>query len=177
MLIQLYWTFVKAGLASFGGGYSVLPMIQSDVTSHGWVSLSSFKEIVSLAGTAPGPIATNAATLIGYRVEGVAGAATATIGMITPSLLIVVLLSAFLVKVRDRQSVKAIFYGLRPIVTALIVFSAIHFGMPGTLEALGDWRTIATLVIAAGCVAGVMKYRVHPLAVIAASAVAGIVLF
>ncbi|PAD78751.1 chromate transporter [Paenibacillus campinasensis] len=177
MLWQLFWVFVKIGSISFGGGYAVLTLIQREVEARGWASPSEFQEIVALAGMAPGSIATNAATLIGYAEAGIAGAVLATIGVILPSLVIVVAVTAFFFRLNSNEWFKSSFYGLRPIVTGLIIYAAIHFGLGGRSEPWISWSTAGTLLITAGCLALVIKYKLHPFAVIVLSAAAGIVLF
>ena len=177
MLWQLFLVFIKVGLISFGGGYAVITLIQREVSEKGWVSAADFQEIVALAGMAPGSIATNTATLIGYSEAGILGAITATIGIILPSLMIVVFIAAFFLKLQSNDWVRSSFYGLRPIVTGLIIYAAIHFGFSGRTESWLSWSMAGTLLICAGCYLLVTKYKVHPFGVILLSAVAGIVIF
>ncbi|MED4957298.1 chromate transporter [Paenibacillus macerans] len=177
MLWQLFLIFIKVGLISFGGGYAVMTLIQREVAAMGWVDAGEFQEIVALAGMAPGSIATNAATLIGYSQAGILGAIVSTVGIILPSLIIVILLTAFFLKLQSNDWVKSSFYGLRPIVTGLIIYAAINFGLGGRSEPLLSWSMAGTLLIITGSLALVTKYKVHPFAVILLSAVAGIVLF
>lgn len=177
MLWQLFWVFIKVGLISFGGGYAVMTLIQREVEAKGWVDAGEFQEIVALAGMAPGSIATNAATLIGYSEAGIIGAIISTIGIILPSLIIVILITAFFFKLQDNEWVRSSFYGLRPIVTGLILYAALHFGLSGRGEPLLSWSMAGTLLIVAGCLLLVSKYKIHPFAVILLSAAAGIVLF
>lgn len=177
MLWQLFWVFVKIGLISFGGGYAVLTLIQREVEARNWVDPGEFQEIVALAGMAPGSIATNAATLIGYAEGGIVGAIVATVGIILPSLLIVIVLTAFFLRLQGNDWMRSSFYGLRPIVTGLIIYAALHFGFSGRTDPLLSWSMVGTLLISAGCLLLVSKYKVHPFAVIMLSAVAGIVLF
>ncbi|WP_342573877.1 chromate transporter [Paenibacillus sp. FSL M8-0142] len=177
MLWQLFIVFLKVGLVSFGGGYAVLTLIQREAEGRGWTDLGEFQEVVAMAGMAPGSIATNAATLIGYSEAGVLGAIVATVGIILPSLILVILISAFFLKLYNNDWIKSSFYGLRPIVTGLIIYAAIHFGLGGRGEAVPSWSMIGMLLICAGSIVMVTKYRVHPFAVILLSAVAGIVVF
>ncbi|MCK8488745.1 chromate transporter [Paenibacillus sp. MBLB2552] len=177
MVWQLFWVFVKIGLMSFGGGYAVLTLIQREVAARNWVDPGEFQEIVALAGMAPGSIATNAATLIGYAEGGIAGAIAATVGIILPSLLIVVVLTACFLRLQGNDWIRSSFYGLRPIVTGLIIYAAIHFGFSGRTYPLQSWSMAGTLLITGGCLLLVSKYKVHPFAVILLSAAAGIILF
>lgn len=154
-----------------------MTLIQREVSAKGWMEVGEFQEIVALAGMAPGSIATNAATLIGYTEAGILGAIVATVGIILPSLIIVILITAFLLRLQSNDWVKSSFYGLRPIVTGLIIYAAIHFGLSGRSGSLLSWSMAGTLLISAGCLALVNKYKVHPFVVILLSAVAGIVIF
>ncbi|MBW7452782.1 chromate transporter [Paenibacillus sepulcri] len=176
MIWGLFITFLKIGLVSFGGGYAVIPMIQFEVSAHQWMTGGDFQQAVSLAGMAPGPIATNTATLIGYKSAGILGAAASTLGMVLPSLTVVVLMAAFFFRLQHNQWVKSSFYGLRPVITGLIVFAAIHFGFPDG-ETGFTWVTVCTLLICAGCLYLLLKYKLHPIMVIMAAGAAGIILF
>ncbi|UJF32342.1 chromate transporter [Paenibacillus hexagrammi] len=174
---QLFAIFFKIGCISFGGGYAVIPVIEHETLLHGWMDTARFQEVVSLAGMAPGPIATNTATLIGYETGGIGGAILSTFGMVLPSLLIIVLLAAFFQKVHEHRFVKNSFYGLKPVVTGFIAYAALHFGLgSGWADAL-SWTTIGTLLICGASVYGVLKHNLHPFAVIVASGLAGIILF
>ncbi|GGN96979.1 chromate transporter [Saccharibacillus kuerlensis] len=178
MLGELFILFFKVGCMAFGGGYAVMSLIQRETMSRGWLDAADFREIGSLAGMAPGSIATNSATLIGYNQAGLAGAAAATAGMVLPSLLLVVVLAAFFVRLHDNGAVKAVFYGLRPVVAALILYAGIHFGFgEQTLHSLWSWQTAGMLLIGVGCLIAIVRYKLHPFAVILLSAAAGIILF
>ncbi|WP_080835829.1 chromate transporter [Cohnella massiliensis] len=177
MLWELFAVFLKIGLVSFGGGYAVLPLIQHEVSANGWLTEAQYQTAVSLAGMAPGPIATNSATLIGYETAGLAGAAFATLGMVLPSLAVVMLVSAFLFRRREEKWVKSSFYGLRPIVAGLIAYAAIHFAFPAMGNTVFTWTTVLTLAIAAGSLLAMIKYKLSPLAVVLAAGAAGIILF
>ncbi|ANS73448.1 chromate transporter [Paenibacillus yonginensis] len=174
---QLFWAFLKIGFLSFGGGYAVLSMIQYETHSNGWMSDAEFRETVSLSGMSPGSIATNSATLIGYHAAGLPGAIAATSGIILPSLIVVILIAAFFFKIHTNFWVKSSFYGLRPIITGLILYAAIHFAFPSRNGSILDWTTLGTLLIGAATFIAVVKYKVHPLAIILLSACAGIVIF
>lgn len=177
MLWQLFLMFMKIGAVSFGGGYAVIPMIEHEISSRGWMTGTEFQEVVSLAGMAPGPIATNSATLIGYRTAGLWGAILSTIGMILPSLIIIIIIAACFQRLNQQSWVKSSFYGLRPIVTGLIAYAAIHFGVQSGSDTALSWSTLATGLICAGCLYGIIRLKMHPWMVIVASGIAGIILF
>ncbi|MEJ8304153.1 chromate transporter [Saccharibacillus sacchari] len=179
MLWEIFIVFFRVGCLAFGGGYAVMSLIQRETAGMGWIGIEQFQEIGALSGMAPGSIATNSATLIGYEQGGLAGAIAATTGMILPSLILVAVLAAFFIRLHDRLSVRSAFYGLRPVITALIVYAAISFGFGGQAEAGGlfGWETLGMLLICGGCLLAIVKYKLHPVVVLLLSAVAGIVIF
>jgi chromate transporter len=177
MLWSLFITFLKIGFISFGGGYAMIPIIQQEVFAHAWLSQADFADAVALAGMAPGPIATNSATLVGYKTAGLMGAIVSTSGMVFPSLIVIILIAAFFYKVHHNKWITASFYGLRPIVTGLIIYSAIHFGFSGQSNNILTWHTLATLLISTAAVFAILHYRMHPLTVILLSGFLGIAIF
>ncbi|SDE14459.1 chromate transporter [Paenibacillus sp. UNCCL117] len=178
MLWNLFITFFKIGLMSFGGGYAMLPVIQHEVNQHGWLSDQAFADTVALAGMAPGPIATNSATLIGFKTAGASGAFAATAGMVLPSLLIVVVIATFFLKYHRHERVKAAFYGLRPVVTGLIAYAALRYGLASTEESgIWNWSLLGGLIITACVVVGMIRYKMHPAAALVLSGLLGIAFF
>ncbi|WP_159886273.1 chromate transporter [Paenibacillus puerhi] len=178
MLWNLFLTFFKIGLMSFGGGYAMLPVIQHEVNRHSWLSDKAFADTVALAGMAPGPIATNSATLIGFKTAGAAGAFAATAGMVLPSLLIVVVIASFFLKFHRHDRVKAAFYGLRPVVTGLIAYAALRYGLASSEESsFWSWQVLGGAIIAAGVVIGMIRYKMHPAAALVWSGLLGIAFF
>lgn len=176
MLESLLLAFLKIGLFSFGGGYAVLPSIQSEVAGPGWLTEDVFARAISIAALSPGSIATNGATLIGYRIEGLPGAIVATVGIILPSLILTILIAMFFYRMRDSKWMRYVLYSLRPIITMLILYAAIRLlGMDADIGL--NWATIATLLIIGGAVFGMLRYKLHPVLVIAASGLTGIILF
>ncbi|HDN85562.1 MAG TPA: chromate transporter, partial [Candidatus Aerophobetes bacterium] len=94
MLLSLFLTFLKIGLFAYGGGYAMIPLIQHEmVTSSGWLAMSEFLKIITVAEMTPGPIAINLATFTGYKLAGFPGAVVSTIGVILPSFFIVLILT------------------------------------------------------------------------------------
>lgn len=174
MIWNLFFTFIKIGLLSFGGGYAIIPMIQHEAMAGGWLSEGEFQEVVSIAGMSPGPVATNSATLIGYRIAGMEGAIVSTLGMVLPSFLIIIVISVFFYRVRDSQWIKTLFYGLRPVITGLIAYAAIRFGLNSVEHAFITWQTLGMLIIVFAALYGLMKYKLHPLTIIVASGILGV---
>ena len=118
--VQLFLSFLQIGMFSFGGGFGMIPLIQDAVIRHNWMSEDAFYNFIGVCESTPGPIAVNMATYVGYTVGGVPGAIVATIGEVTPSIIVILIVAAMLAKFRDSQYVANAFYGLRPASTGLI---------------------------------------------------------
>lgn len=123
----LFLTFFKIGAFTFGGGYAMIPLIQKEVVdNHQWVTADDILEVIAIAESTPGPIAVNAATFVGYKSGGFLGAFCATLGVVSPSFLIIVLLSSIISRFQDNKVVQYAFYGIRAGVLALIVKAMIN---------------------------------------------------
>ncbi len=127
LLLQLYLQFVRIGALAFGGGYAVIPLIQQYIVEEEmWLSMTEFTDLVSISQMTPGPIAINAATFVGTKIYGMPGAIVATLGAVTPQLILMMILGHFLFS-RDRQFaiLDRILKGIRPGVIGLILIAAI----------------------------------------------------
>ena len=119
--LQLFWSFFQVGALSFGGGYAALPLIQEQVVEqNNWLSSTEYIDIVTISQMTPGPIALNASTFVGTKVAGIPGSLIATLGCITPSVIIVLLLAVLYYKYKGLSLVQGVIKGLRPAVVALI---------------------------------------------------------
>ncbi|MDF2726189.1 MAG: chromate transporter [Paenibacillus sp.] len=176
MLWEMFVTFMLIGFVSFGGGYSMVPVIEHEALTNGWMNESTFSDMIAVAGASPGPIATNVAIMVGYQSSGWPGAVVSAIGMTLPSLLLVVAAGLLFAKYRHHTLVDSAFYGLRPIVAALIVYAAYRMMEAGGVVWAIDWKTICYFAIFAGALIALMRFRVHPLAVIAVSGLVGVAL-
>jgi len=120
-LWALFCTFFKIGGFTFGGGYAMIPLIQKEaVENRGWVTDDDILEIIAIAESTPGPIAINSATFVGYRTCGVLGAACATLGVVLPSFVIILLISFVLEQFQEVKAVQYAFNGIRAGVLALL---------------------------------------------------------
>lgn len=125
MLLELMVSFIQVGLFSVGGGYAALPLIQNQVvTLHGWLTLSEFTDLVTIAEMTPGPIAINAATFVGIRIMGPLGAVAATLGCILPSCILVSLLALLYRRYGKLDTLQQVLASLRPAVVGLIASAA-----------------------------------------------------
>ncbi|MDF2814327.1 MAG: chromate transporter [Paenibacillus sp.] len=177
LLWQLFLTFLKIGFISFGGGYSMMPVIEHEVLSHNWMNARQFSDMIALSGMSPGPIAANSAVMVGYQTAGLIGAIVSTLGIVLPSLLLVVLVGMLYARYRRHAWMESAFYGLRPIVAALIFYAAVRYALSsGAIHHL-DIHLAGFLVIFAGAFIALLKYKVHPLFVIMFSGLIGVALY
>ena len=126
--LELFWSFVQVGLFCVGGGYASMPLIQAQVIDvHGWLSISEFIDIFTISQMTPGPIGINAATFVGMKVAGFLGAIVATLGFVTPSFILGIILAKLFFKYGNIGVIKGILNGLRPAVVALICSACMSF--------------------------------------------------
>ncbi|MCR5161938.1 MAG: chromate transporter [Lachnospiraceae bacterium] len=121
ILLTLFTSFLQIGAFSFGGGYAAMPLIQEQViTRHGWLTMSDFTDLVTVAEMTPGPIAVNGATFVGNQVAGIPGAIAATIGVILPSCIFVTVLAWLYTRYRRMRLMQGVLQALRPAVVSMI---------------------------------------------------------
>lgn len=126
--LELFWSFVQVGLFCVGGGYASMPLIQAQVIDvYGWLSISEFIDIFTISQMTPGPIGINAATFVGMKVAGFLGAIVATLGFVTPSFILGIILAKLFFKYGNIGVIKGILNGLRPAVVALICSAGMSF--------------------------------------------------
>lgn len=176
MLWDLFITFLRIGFVSFGGGYAMIPVIDFEVTRHGWMTTREFTEIIAVAGMSPGPIATNSAIIVGYKTAGISGAIVSAIGMTLPTLILILFVSGIFFRYHETKWVKSAFYGLRPIITGLIIYAAIRFAISNHIVGGLSWHTLSLAAITVVSLVALIKFRIHPIAVLLASGVAGVLL-
>ena len=124
--LQLFFSFLKIGMFSFGGGYAAMPLIQGQVvTLHGWLTISEFTDLITVSQMTPGPIAVNSATFVGMKIAGIPGAVVATAGCILPSCIIVTILARLYLKYRNLDLLQGVLKSLRPAVVAMIASAGI----------------------------------------------------
>lgn len=177
MLLELFITFLTIGFISFGGGYAILPVIEREVTRHGWMTTQEFIDVIAVAGMSPGPIATNTSIFVGYNTAGVPGAVVSTLGMAFPSFLIVVLVALFFYKVHKSKLVKSAFYGLRPIITALIIYGAYRFAKSNGLIGPLSVEMLIPLTIFVVSLVALLRFKLHPFYTIVMSGIAGVIIY
>ncbi len=170
-LLEIFAVFFKIGLFTIGGGYAMLPIIQKEVVeTKGWMADEEFLDAISLTNSLPGPLATNSATFVGYRVAGVPGATAAILGAAMPSVLIILVIAMVFQDLMAYPVVECIFAGVRPAVVALILYAVVKLGKSAKLTQDINW-----LVALAGFGA-VALLGLHPIFVVLGAAAYGIFL-
>ncbi len=177
MLIQLFLTFFMIGFISFGGGYAIIPVIEMEVTKNGWMTTQQFTDVIAIAGMSPGPIATNSAIFVGYELAGFPGAIVSALGMVLPSLIIILAISSFFYKINEHELTKSAFYGLRPIITGLIAYAAINFAISNHIVTSLSFHSLSLIGILFISLVLLIRFKLHPLFVIMLSGVAGAILY
>lgn len=175
--IRLFWEFFKTGLFSVGGGMATLPFLYAMSAKTGWFTTAQLADMVAVSESTPGPIGVNMATYVGFTTAGIPGSLVATIGLVTPSVIIILFIARVLQQFRQNRYVDAAFYGLRPcsvglIAAAGLLVAKMAFFGSGVL----NWKGIvlaAVLIVLTRFVPKVKKF--HPVVFIAFSALAGIV--
>ena len=185
IFLELFFTFVKIGMFSFGGGYGMLSVIQGEVVSnHAWLSPAEFTDIVAISQMTPGPIGINSATYVGYTAVlnsgapewlAVMGSLVASFAVMLPSIVLMLIVSRYLIRFSKHPAVEAVFKGLRPAVVGLVASAALllmteeNFGSPSDTP-LQFWVSVA--LFAAAFVA--MKlFKVSPILLLLLAAIFG----
>lgn len=183
LLLRLYWEFFKTGLFAVGGGLATLPFLSQMADKTGWFTQGQLMDMVAVSESTPGPIGINTATYVGFTTSGVPGALAATLGLVSPSILIILVIASFLKAFRSNRFVEGVFRCLRPASTGLIAASGLsvaaitfYTAAPEGLLAGIQWKAVvlaAVLVLATRVIPRTKK--LHPVVWIALSALAGIV--
>lgn len=179
--VELFMTFFIIGMFTIGGGYAMLSLIQNEVvTEHGWITDTTFTDIVAISQMTPGPIGINSATYIGYEVLSQSGASeamcvlgslTATFAVVLPSFIIVLLLCKVYEKWKEHYMFKGIMSGLKPATLGLIGTAALCLATP---ENFIDWKSFVICIVA---FAALYFKKVGPFSIIALGALVGLLVY
>ena len=186
ILLRLFWEFFKTGLFAVGGGMATLPFLYDMSARTGWFTQARLADMIAVSESTPGPIGVNMATYVGFETAGIPGAVVATLGLICPSIIIILLIARVLKQFRESKTVDAVFYGLRPCSIALIAAAGLMVARVTFLNqdalaagfnpaALLRWKELllaAVLLVLTRFVKPLKK--LHPVVVIALSAAVGI---
>lgn len=181
--IKLFFVFFKIGLFSIGGGLATLPFLQDLVDKYDWLTSQELIDMIAISESTPGPIGINTATFVGFKGAGVLGGITTTLGLVTPSIIIIILIAHYFKRFNEKPLVQGAFLGIRPAVTGLIasvcyeiikisVLNLEKFSISRNfLELFNMKETILFTVI----LYLIYKYKKHPILYISGAGIAGIV--
>lgn len=169
MYKELFTTFFKIGAFTLGGGYAMIPIIESEVVDkHKWIDKDEFLDLIAVAQTCPGVFAINTSVFIGYKLRKVKGALCTALGTALPSFLIILLIAMFFHRFMDVPWIAAMFRGIRPAVVALIAVPTFNMGKRAKITLSNCWIPIVTALL-------IWKMGVNPIWIILVAAVAGYV--
>ncbi len=184
IFLKLMITFFKIGLFSYGGGLSMLPLLQDEiVTKHGWLTAQQFIDMIAISESTPGPIGINMATFVGFKTAGVLGSVLASVSVCMPSLIIVIILAHYFMKFHENTIVKSAFSGLRPAVTGLIAAAGFEVAKVALVDIqkfvdtgkLVDLLDLKMILLFAAMLFAILKWNRHPIVYIAVAAVIGVI--
>ena len=179
LYLELLISFIKVGAFSFGGGYAALPLIQDEVvTSHNWLDMSEFTNLITISQMTPGPIAINSATFVGIKIAGIPGAIVATIGCVLPACFIVTTLAWLYIKFRKLDTLQGILTTLRPAVVAMIATAGVSILVSsfwGGEDIVLSGIKISAVVIFVICMVLLMKFKMNPILVMLLAGVMNVV--
>ncbi len=171
LLLTLYFSFLKVGLFTIGGGYAMIPLMEAEVINvNRWLGPAEFLDVIAIAEMTPGPVSINAATFIGYKLAGVAGSLVASLGVITPSLILLLLLSRILFKLIQKPGSEKFLKGVRSAMVALILLAAYSLGLSAVIDLASAFIFVVILIAS-------LVYRISPIFYIAIGAIMGLLLF
>lgn len=188
MLFNLFFTFFKIGLFTFGGGYAMIPLITQEVLSHQWMTEDSLINFIAISESTPGPFAINIATFIGASQGGVLGAGLATLGVVLPSFVIILLVASVFTMFEKNKYVKGALAGISPVVCALILGTGLSLFIQNVWVNTYDFATtpiidFKALIIASIAFVGSLVYKklakknLSAILVIVFGAIAGIIVY
>lgn len=167
MLYELFRTFFKIGAFTLGGGYAMIPLIETEVVDkRHWVEKEDFVDLIAVAQSCPGVFAINISTFIGYKLRKTRGAICSAFGTALPSFLIILLIAMFFKQFEHQKTVVALFKGIRPAVVALIAAPTFSMAKSARITLTNCWIPIASALL-------IWKMGVNPIFIILAAAVGG----
>lgn len=185
MILKLFIEFFKTGLFAVGGGLATLPFLYSIADRYPWFTTKELADMIAVSESTPGPIGVNMATYAGYSASGLLGGLTATLALILPSLIIIIIISSFLKKFKENKLVEYSFYGVRPAVAGLISAAAFEIVKVAllNLDLFNKTKNIADLINIKAAIffvilyIAIKKFKLHPIVYILTAGVIGIFIF
>ena len=179
ILLELFLTFFKIGLFTFGGGYAMIPLINSEILSKGLMSSEQLVDFIAVSESTPGPFAVNISTYIGIETAGIPGAICATLGVVLPSFIVILIVAVFIEKFRKSTAVNGLFTGIKPGAVGLLFAAVISIGTTTLFPAGVNTGVFATPLFYVTLCTFILTFilsmkKVHPILLILMSAVIGI---
>lgn len=185
--LELFLSFLKIGAFTFGGGYAMIAIIRETVLAHGWMSEAKLLNFIAVSESTPGPIAVNMATFIGSSQGGILGSLLATLGVVLPSFIIILIIAALISNLLKYKGVTAFLGGIRPCIVAMILATAITIGMSTlfSFKTIGDSFSpdirgiviLGTIIAVSVVYKRIKKKKPSPILLIILSAALGILLY
>ena len=181
--IKIFWEFFKIGLFAIGGGMATFPFLQELSDKYQWITSEQLLDMIAISESTPGPIGINTATFTGYNVGGVLGGIIATAGIVTPSLIIIVIIAHYFMKFHEQPIVRAGFYGLRPAVVGLIGAAGFEVAKVALFninqymasQNILELFNIKAILLFAASLYLIYKYKKHPILYLIGAAIIGII--
>ena len=181
ILLELFLSFLKIGCFSFGGGYGAVPLIRETVLSHGWLTDDAISYMIAVSESTPGPIMVNMATYVGSSQAGIPGAAVATAGVVLPSFVIILLISALMKAFLKNGHVQAVLSGMKPCIVGIILATGLDMLLKNCGFPAGpDYKAIILTAVLAILLFGgekLFKKKLSPITLIGISGVLGIAVY
>lgn len=180
-LLLIFWTFFKIGLFTIGGGYAMIPMIESEVISKGWLTETQLVNFLAIAESTPGPFAINMATFVGVNQYGILGGIVATLGVIAPSIIIIIIIYKIYEKFIKNKYVQAVMNGIKAVVCGMIFMIALELIYKEIFKTVNeklffDYKALIIIAVL-GALKLIFKKKVTPIMLIGISAVLGIIAY
>ncbi len=182
--LRLFLEFFKTGLFAVGGGLATVPFLQEMGAKTGWFTNADLTTMIAVSESTPGPMGVNMATYVGFHTGGIPGAVIATLGLITPSIIVILIIAGFLQRFRTSRTVDAVFRGLRPASTALIAAAGLSVAASVLLNHTAPtgetmtfyWPSILLCAAVFLCMQIKAVKKLHPIVLIGISAAVGVLL-
>ena len=182
--LLMCWEFFKTGLFAVGGGLATIPFLQEMSAKYGWFTVQDLSTMIAVSESTPGPIGINMATYIGNHMFGFLGGVAATLSLVAPSVIVIIIIAGMLDRFRDSKVIKGVFEGLRPAVVGFILTAVVSIYVSsllcmdawkasGSIADLFNWKALLLFAVLLGF--SRWKSKVHPVVIIFAAAVCGMI--
>ena len=170
----LFFEFFKIGLFAVGGGFATVPFLYNLTYKFDWVTVSDITDMIGIATVLPGPIGVSCATFMGWKIAGFWGGIVAACGLVTPSVIVIIIVAKVFMQIKENKCVKDIFYGLRPAVCGLIGACAYTFLKNGVMDkGVFNYKILILFAMAVISMIFVKKIKIHPIIYIISGALIG----